>query len=62
MQISKRLFHHVAIVGSGPSGFYFAKYILERHPTIQVDLYEKLPVGNFFVMHIMNINISLFDY
>ncbi len=35
---------HIAIVGSGPSGFYTAKYLLDKHPTIHVDLLEKLPV------------------
>ena len=35
---------HIAIVGSGPSGFYTAKYLLDRHPSIHVDLLEKLPV------------------
>eukprot|EP01036_Dinobryon_divergens_P023512 gene23512-31863_t len=33
--------HHIAIVGGGPSGFYTAKYLLDRD--IKVDLYEKLP-------------------
>jgi len=35
---------HIAIVGSGPSGFYTAKYLLDKHPSIRVDLLEKLPV------------------
>ncbi len=38
--------HRVCIVGSGPSAFYCAKYILEN-PTltnIHVDMIEKLPV------------------
>ena len=34
----------VAIVGSGPSGFYTAQAVLRGHPEAQVDLYEKLPV------------------
>ena len=33
----------VAVVGSGPSGFYFARYLLKEHPTVQVDLLESLP-------------------
>lgn len=32
------------IVGSGPSGFYSAQYILKHLPNSQVDLIEKLPV------------------
>ncbi len=35
---------HVAIIGSGPSGFYTAKYLLEKHPTLRIDMIEKLPV------------------
>jgi adrenodoxin-NADP+ reductase len=33
----------VAIIGSGPSGFYTAKYLLDQDPRIHVDVYEKLP-------------------
>jgi NADPH-dependent glutamate synthase beta subunit-like oxidoreductase len=33
-----------AIVGSGPSSFYCAKYLLKSSPTATVDIYEKLPV------------------
>lgn len=35
---------HVAVVGSGPAGFYTAQQILKGHPTACVDIYEKLPV------------------
>eukprot|EP00605_Chrysophyceae_sp_TOSAG23-4_P001381 GSChrysophyteH1.ASY1.ANO1.1501.1 assembled CDS len=35
---------HIAIVGSGPSGFYTAKYLLEKDPELHVDLIEKMPV------------------
>lgn len=35
--------HHVAIIGTGPSGFYTAKYILDQHPEARVDMYDKLP-------------------
>ncbi|KAK2167587.1 hypothetical protein LSH36_26g10042 [Paralvinella palmiformis] len=35
---------HIAIVGSGPAGFYTAQQILKLHPTAEVDVYEKLPV------------------
>lgn len=32
----------VAIVGSGPSGFYAAEALLEQHPTVRVDIIDKL--------------------
>lgn len=37
--------HHIAIVGSGPSAFYTAKYLLDnnRKKDIKIDIYEKLP-------------------
>jgi NADPH-dependent glutamate synthase beta subunit-like oxidoreductase len=34
----------VAIVGSGPSGFYAAEALLESEHTIEVDILERLPV------------------
>lgn len=34
---------HVAIVGTGPSGFYTGKYLLDANPNIKVDFYDKLP-------------------
>ena len=33
----------VAIVGTGPSGFYTAKYLVKEHPGIRVDLLDALP-------------------
>ena len=36
-------YHHIAIVGTGPSGFYTAKYCLDLHESVRVDLFEKLP-------------------
>lgn len=33
---------HVAIVGSGPAGFYAAQQVL-KHPDVQIDVYERLP-------------------
>lgn len=37
--------HRVCIVGSGPSGFYCAKYLLEsKNVNVAVDIIEKLPV------------------
>ena len=34
----------VAIVGSGPSGFYTAEDILKRDLNVKVDMFDKLPV------------------
>ncbi len=34
---------HVAIVGSGPSGFYAAEALLKKLPNAKVDIFEKLP-------------------
>src|SRR6187401_3268098 len=35
----------VAIVGSGPAGFYLADFLLRhKDPAIAVDMYERLPV------------------
>ena len=36
--------NHVAIVGSGPSGFYTAKYLLDKDESLHIDMIEKLPV------------------
>ena len=33
----------VCIVGTGPAGFYCAKYILKDHPTARVDMIDMLP-------------------
>lgn len=33
----------VAIVGTGPSGFYTAKYLIKDHPGVRVDLLDALP-------------------
>jgi ferredoxin--NADP+ reductase len=33
----------VAIVGSGPAGFYAAEQLIKRDPTVQIDLYDRLP-------------------
>ncbi|CAL1529734.1 unnamed protein product [Lymnaea stagnalis] len=35
---------HVAIVGSGPAGFYTTQQLLKGNPNIVIDIYEKLPV------------------
>jgi adrenodoxin-NADP+ reductase len=34
----------VAIVGSGPAGFYTARKLLMELRNVSVDMYEKLPV------------------
>ena len=34
----------VAIIGSGPSGFYAADALLKKQMNIKVDMFEKLPV------------------
>ena len=34
----------VAIVGSGPSGFYSADALLKHNLNIKVDMFDKLPV------------------
>jgi len=34
----------VAVVGSGPGGFYVSQQLLKKHPTATVDIYERLPV------------------
>jgi ferredoxin--NADP+ reductase len=33
----------VAIVGSGPSGFYAAEHLIKQHPGVEIDLYDRLP-------------------
>mmetsp|Transcript_128774 Transcript_128774/g.294016 ORF Transcript_128774/g.294016 Transcript_128774/m.294016 type:complete len:473 (+) Transcript_128774:16-1434(+) len=41
---TSRRSHHIAVVGSGPAGFYTTKYILKSMPQAKVHLYERLPV------------------
>lgn len=36
--------HHVAIIGSGPAGFYAAKKLLSLLDDVVIDMYEQLPV------------------
>lgn len=36
--------HRIAIVGSGPAGFYAAHRLLAKAEDAVVDMYEKLPV------------------
>ena len=33
----------IAVVGSGPSGFYSAKYLLKEDPSVRVDVLDALP-------------------
>jgi ferredoxin--NADP+ reductase len=33
----------VAIIGSGPAGFYAAEYLLKSDTTVQVDMFDRLP-------------------
>ncbi|ESO87175.1 hypothetical protein LOTGIDRAFT_229321 [Lottia gigantea] len=35
---------HVAVIGSGPAGFYTTQQLLKAHPKLKVDIYEKLPI------------------
>ena len=41
----------VAIVGSGPSGFYAAEALLDSQLTVEVDMLERLPVPYGLVRH-----------
>ena len=34
----------VCVIGSGPSGFYTAKYLAEKNSNLFIDMYERLPV------------------
>mmetsp|Transcript_96132 Transcript_96132/g.170598 ORF Transcript_96132/g.170598 Transcript_96132/m.170598 type:complete len:476 (+) Transcript_96132:63-1490(+) len=39
-----RRYHHVAVVGSGPAGFYTAKYLLKKAgEDVKIDMFERLP-------------------
>lgn len=43
--VSKNQKKHIAVVGSGPAGFYLTQQLLkQRELNLQVDIYEKLPV------------------
>jgi len=33
----------VAIIGTGPSGFYAAEHLLKLHPGVEIDLFDRLP-------------------
>jgi len=35
--------YHVAVVGSGPAGFYTSKYLFKQAPDLCVDMFERLP-------------------
>ncbi len=34
---------NVAIIGSGPAGFYTAHHLINKNPNVQVNIFEKLP-------------------
>jgi adrenodoxin-NADP+ reductase len=34
----------LAVIGSGPAGFYTAHRVLKNHPSALVDMYEALPI------------------
>jgi adrenodoxin-NADP+ reductase len=34
----------VAIIGSGPAGFYTARKLMMKVPHVSIDMYEQLPV------------------
>ena len=42
----------IAIVGTGPSGFYTAKYLLKEDPQVSVDLIDSLPTPFGMFMHL----------
>ena len=33
----------VAVVGSGPAGFYAAEHLQKHHPGIEIDMFDRLP-------------------
>lgn len=41
----------LAVVGSGPAGFYTAYRVMAKIPSAQVDMYEALPVPFGLVRH-----------
>lgn len=41
----------MAVVGSGPAGFYTAYRVMNKVPNVQVDMYEALPVPFGLVRH-----------
>ena len=50
----------VCIVGSGPSGFYTAKYLLKDDPNVQVDVLDRLPTpyGKLYIRVLYRIKIN----
>ena len=43
MTQAEQVTRKVAIVGSGPSGFYAAQALFKRLPDVQIDMYDRLP-------------------
>ncbi|CAJ1419929.1 unnamed protein product [Effrenium voratum] len=35
--------YHVAVVGSGPAGFYTSKFLLKKDESMKIDMFERLP-------------------
>ncbi len=35
---------HMAIIGSGPAGYYTAYRLMKKLPDVHIDMYERLPV------------------
>ena len=35
--------YHVAVVGSGPAGFYTSKYLFKKSADVKIDMFERLP-------------------
>lgn len=43
--------YHVAVIGSGPAGFYVAEALLNSEPNVCIDMFERLPVPFGLVRH-----------
>lgn len=43
-KIFSRSSNRLAIIGSGPAGFYAASRVMQQVPEVVVDMYERLPV------------------
>lgn len=41
--LARAMSTRIAVVGSGPSGFYSAKYLLKDAPDVKVDVLDALP-------------------
>ena len=43
-KVLSRSSHRLAIIGSGPAGFYAASRVMQHVPNVYIDMYERLPV------------------